>query len=276
MKNDMARTLHGDLFKLSKLKCIWIALIIMFCLILISYSAYWIGVQSIESTDFGTEDGSEDFKDNMLDSLNALKDTLLFGSTGAASIEFLMAIIICIYIGKDFTCGSIALVTARGTKRRHTYLSKLVICVCLFIAYAIFALVTSGIFRSFDGNGALADGEFGMLMRNFFLQLLCGISSISIFVMIAFMARSTGSSIAITIGSYVLLNIVISIIATITARPGLSEDWTYFFPLQQSNIASTYGDLSTTQIVAVTVMPVLYTALSTLIGYFTFDKRDIK
>lgn len=272
-KNNMICALSSDFFKLRKLKSVWIALIIMFCLILISYAAYWIGVQSINSLDL-SEYPEE--KAEMLLTLQKLKDTLLFGSTSTASIEFLMAIIICIYIGKDFSSGSVALSTARGTKRRETYFSKWIICVCLFIAYSIFALIISGIFRTFDGESALASGDFAMLLRNFALQLLCGIATISIFVMITFLARSSGSSLAITIGAYVLLNIVISIIATIVTSPDANEDWTYFFPLQQMNIACTYGKFNTSQTVAVIVMPIVYTVASTLIGYFTFEKRDIK
>lgn len=41
-------------------------------------------------------------------------------------------------------------------------------------------------------------------------------------------------------------------------------------------IASTVGKLTKAQTVAVTVMPIAYTVISTLIGYFTFAKRDIK
>lgn len=277
-KNNITCALSSDFFKLRKLKSVWIALIIMFCLILISYAAYWIGVQTIDSLDWSDIDEIDglEAKAQMLDTLQKLKDTLLFGSTSTASIEFLMAIIVCIYIGKDFSSGAVALSTARGTKRREMYFSKWIMCVCLFVAYSIFALIVSGIFRTFDGESALATGEFAMLMRNFALQLLCGIATISIFVMIAFLARSSGSSIAITIGAYVLLNIVISIIATIVTSPDASEEWTYFFPLQQMNIACTYGKFTTAQTVAVIVMPIAYTALSTFIGYFTFEKRDIK
>ena len=50
----------------------------------------------------------------------------------------------------------------------------------------------------------------------------------------------------------------------------------YFLPLQQMTIASTVGKLTKMQKVAVTVMPIVYTVISTLIGYFTFAKRDIK
>ncbi len=274
-KSNLTCALSSDFFKLRKLKSVWIALIIMFCLILVSYAVYWIGVQSINDMEIN-EETDETFKNDMFDLMQTLKDTLLFGSTSTASIEFLMAIIVCIFIGKDFSSGAISLSVAKGTKRKNAYFSKWITCVCLFVAYAIFSLIISGIFRTFDGESALNSGEFAMLLRNFALQILCGIATISIYVMITFLARGTGSSIAITIGAYVLLNIAISIISTAITSPNTNEDWILFMPLQQSTIACTYGKLTPTQIVAVVVMPIVYTAISTIIGYFTFEKRDIK
>lgn len=271
MKNNLLCTLSSDTYKLRKLKCVWVALIIMFCLILISYVVYWISANIVNSGIIEGEFETEEL-------INTMKKSLLFGSTSSASIEFLMAIIVCIFIGKDFSLGAISLSVARGTKRKDVYFSKWLTCVCLFVAYAIISLVLNGIFYAFDGEGAFTVGDFGILMRNFALQLLCGISTVSIYVMITFLARSTGASIAITIGTYILLDIVISIIATaVTAKnPTIGADWTYFFPLQQSDIASTYEKLSATQLIAVIVMPIVYCAISTMIGYFTFEKRDIK
>ena len=275
-KNSFACTLSSDFYKLKKLKSVWIALIIMFTLALISYAAYWVGAKYFTSLDFG---GEEYAKQEAIALLAQMRKALLFGSSSTVQVELFVAIIACILIGKDFSGGSVAVLTARGEKRIDNYFSKWVTIYVLYVAYVCFALVISGIFYAIDGKGgAFTGAEFDMLMRNFGLQLLCGMASVSIYVMIGYLARSTGSSIAISLCSYIMLSIVISLITTIVGIDGKehSNAWTYFMPLQQSSIASAYGKLSSTQIVAVTVMPVVYTAVSTLIGYFTFDARDIK
>ena len=79
-------------------------------------------------------------------------------------------------------------------------------------------------------------------------------------------------------GAYIVLNLLIGIITAVVGITGkaTSSEWTIFLPLQQSDVAGTNAKLDTTQLVAVIVMPIVYATASTLIGYFTFEKRDIK
>jgi len=275
-KNSFGRTMTSDLFKVGKLKSVWIALIIMFALILVSFATYWVMNEFVDKSDFG---GEEMAKLDAQFLLCQMKNALLYGSSSTVHIELFVAIIACIFIGKDFSGGSVAILTARGQKRAHTYFSKWLTLVCLTVAYACVALVVSGIFYAFGNNGSAFTGaDFGMLMRNFALQLLCGIASVSIFVMIAFLARNTGSAIAFSVGAYVILGVIIGLVNVILSVKSNKavDDWSYFMPLRQMSAACTYGKMSTTQIIAATVMPVVYTVVSTLIGYFTFEKRDIR
>ncbi len=274
--NSFAMTLNGDFYRLKKLKSVWISLIIMFALIFMTFAIYWIGIKFIESQP--PEQMPE--IDSTLQSIDSLIINMLYGSSSIANVELFIAIVACIFIGKDFSCGYIALTSARGTKRANTYFSKWLSLVCLFVLYVFFALLVSGIFYAISGSpGGFTGANFGTLMRNFALQLLAGIASVSIFVMVNFLCRSSGTSIATCIASYLLLGIVVSVIKTVLSvsdASGTKLDWTVFLPLQQMDVASSASKLSTAQIVAATVMPVVYTVASTLIGYFTFEKRDIK
>ena len=274
--NSFAMTLNGDFYRLKKLKSVWISLIIMFALIFLTFAIYWIGIKVIESQP--PEQMPE--IDSTLQFMDSLIINMLYGSSSVANVELFIAIVACIFIGKDFSCGYITLTTARGTKRADTYFSKWLSLVCLLVFYVCFALLVSGIFYAISGSpGGFTNAKFGTLMRNFALQLLAGIASVSLFVMINFLCRSSGTSIATSIAAYLLLGIVVSIIKTVLSvsdTSGTKLDWTIFLPLQQMEVAASAGKLSTAQIVAATVMPVVYTVASTLIGYFTFEKRDIK
>ncbi len=273
--NSFALTLTSDFYRLKKLKSVWISFIVMFTLIFVTFAIYWIGIKVVEgqAADAPEMDGTMQF-------MNSLIINLLYGSSSIANVELFIAIVACIFIGKDFSCGYIALTTARGTKRANTYFSKWLSLVCLFVLYVCFALLVSGIFYAISGSpGGFTSAKFGMLMRNFALQILAGIASVSLFVMINFLCRSSGTSIATSIAAYLLLRIIVSVIETVLSisdAGGTKLDWTIFLPLQQMNISASADKLSTAQIVAATVMPVVYTAASTLIGYFTFEKRDIK
>ncbi len=273
--NSFTLTLTSDFYRLKKLKSVWISLIIMFALIFFTFAIYWIGIKVIEG-----QAGDAPEMDGTMQFMNSLIVNLLYGSSSIANVELFIAIVACIFIGKDFSCGYIALTTARGAKRVSTYFSKWLSLVCLFVVYVCFALLVSGIFYAISGSpGEFTSANFGTLMRNFALQILAGIASVSLFVMINFLCRSSGTSIATSIAAYLLLRIIVSVIETVLSisdAGGTKLDWTIFLPLQQMNISASADKLSTAQIVAATVMPVVYTAASTLIGYFTFEKRDIK
>ncbi len=273
--NSFALTLTSDFYRLKKLKSVWISLIVMFALIFFTFAIYWIGIKVVEG-----QAGDAPEMDGTMQFMNSLIINLLYGSSSIANVELFIAIVACIFIGKDFSCGYIALTTARGTKRVNTYFSKWLSLICLFVLYVCFALLVSGIFYAISGSpGGFTSEKFGILMRNFSLQLLAGVASVSLFVMINFLCRSSGTSIATSIAAYLLLRIIVSVIETVLSISdvgGTKTDWTIFLPLQQMNISASADKLSTAQIVAATVMPVVYTAVSTLIGFFTFEKRDIK
>lgn len=277
-KTNFLCNFQSDLFKVSKLKSIFVALILIFVLALLVYSVVWIGVNVI---DLAPTESAEDTisKEEGIMQLKMMSNTYLYSSVSLCSIELFTAIICCIFIGKDFSSGGIALAVARGQQRRNIYFSKLLVMCLLVVAYSAISLLLCGIFTAITGyEGAFTGRDFAMLMRNFFMQILCGISSASIFVMIAFLCRSAGSSLATSIGAFVLLGIVSGIIALVvgvTTNNG-GDAWMYYLPMSQMDVAASYGKWSTNQIVSVSVMPIVYTAISTAIGYLSFEKRDIK
>lgn len=271
--NGTSNVLLSDLYKLKKLKSVWIALIIIFALIFFTYSAYWIGMRTATMVD------DPETQAQMLALFDELHSSLLFGTYSIGGIELFIAIVACIFIGKDFSCGAISIQTARGVSRKKTYFSKWLTLVILLVGYICFSLLISGVLFAIDGKSASFEAnDFAILMRNFALQILCGIASVSMFTMVAFLTRSSGSAIGTCVGAYIVLNLLIGIITAVVGITGkaTSSEWTIFLPLQQSDLAGTNAKLGTTQLVAVIVMPIVYATASTLIGYFTFEKRDIK
>lgn len=275
-KNRFPAILSSDGYKLSKLKSIWIALILMSAIALLYFIIVLISNNII---DLIVKSGAEQTEiDTLVLAMSSLKELLVNGSAQVCSVELFVAIICCIFIGKDFSNGAISINIARGANKRHIYFSKLITMCALTLAYSIFCLIICGIFVAIAGGVQGFNGDsFGLLARNFVLQILCGFSSVSIFVMIAFLTRSSGSSLACTIGAYIVLSVVISIVNFATTTIGAqSSDWIMFMPFRQSEIATSLTELRDVEIIAVSIMPIIYFAASTLIGYFSFEKRDVK
>lgn len=273
--NSFACSLKSNFYRLSKLKSVWIAHAIMFGLILLSFSIYWVTLNLTPHL----HDGGTALALQQATVLIQGR-SLLYGSSSTISLGLFVAIITCIFIGNDFSGGYIGIMSAKGTSRATTYFSKWLTLVILSVAYVLFGVLLSGIFYSFvTYETVFTATDFGYLIRNIVLQILSAISLVSIFVMLAFLARSKGSSMAISLLAYILVDTIVNIISAVLLVSDIknySNEWTYFMPFMQMDVACTVGKLGTTQIIASVIMPIVYTAISLVIGYFTFEKRDIK
>ncbi len=275
-KNSLGCILTSDVFKLRKLKSVWIAIIMILLISLITFVSYALVESTIKGLDPSNQEEADLIVITKLMALE-LKISTIFGSTLVCMVELFVAIIACIFIGKDFSNGAIQLMIARGVKKRDIYLSKLMTMSTLIVFYAIVSLLINGILIAIVGFGNdFSALDWGYLFRNFFTQIVAGIASASIFVMITFLCRSSGSSLACSIVGYIVLALLISILSTIPIDSMSNDSWTHFMPLNQMSVASTYGEWDIPQICAISIMPVVYTILSTIIGYITFVKRDIK
>ena len=181
--NSMSNVMLADYYKLKKLKSVWIGLIVMFLLLLLGYCAYWAGIKIVESRPINPADPEADImKDQTIAYLGTIRTAMLYGSTSTVRIELFVAIIACIFIGKDFSCGATAIYTARGTKRAQTYFSKLFSLITLFVAfesyfYGLGSTVTHKKFFLFDTQKLPKNREFLAwdLFCNIDMELVTGL-----------------------------------------------------------------------------------------------------
>ncbi len=261
--------LSSDFYKLGKLKSVYIAPIVMFVLIIINYLVLWVQDAIFEGLTVDEE---------ILSTLLTGK-ILLFGASSNIDLGIFMAIISGIFIGGDFVEGTLKLQIARGQDKTMVYFSKWLTMCVLTIGYILGAFLLCGILTAASGYGSQFTGQdFGLLIRAIVLQILVGIADTSIFVMIAFLTRSQGSTIGTSLALYFVGGIVLAIIATVgvmTEKEVLVE-MSNFLPSAQLITASSFADkLTTKEALEVTLIPFAYILLSTLIGTLTFEKRDI-
>ncbi len=286
MSNDrFSMCLASDLFRVKKLKSVFVALILMFLILFLTFAVCWVGsnlVSKVEVSETPSIEGetaptiTQEEKDGLLAALDSVINDSLMGSGAICLMEFLVMIITCIFVGKDFSNGTMRILVSRGANRVHLFISKWLTMAILVVAYSLFALLVSGILYAFKNDGSFTGYDFGILMRCFSLQLLCNLASMTISLMIAFLCRSSGSALGVSIGLYIILSVALSIISTVVSLSGGNQDWMMFMPMQQMNVAASAGSYSTDQLCAVIIMPIVYIAIAFAVGVSTFVKRDIK
>ncbi|MBR4800686.1 MAG: ABC transporter permease subunit [Clostridia bacterium] len=261
--NSFANTLKADFYKLGKMKSVYIAAAIMFGLILITF------VSVVALAHLSDADSQSDI-------LSLFGSSILFGFVKSANIELLVTIIIGIFVGKEFSNGTVRLSVARGADRLQIYFSKLISIIVLIFGYMVGSLLVCGILTAIIGySEPFTSLIFARLMRTFGLSFVALIASASIYMMIAFLTRSSGAALGASIGIYILIEIVVSIIVLILESKGLN-DTVIYFPLQQLSLCVSDQEMEVATAMKLLFMPIGYMAVSTLVGLLTFLKRDIK
>ena len=261
--NSFVNTLRSDLYKLGKMKSVYIAAAIMFGLILITFVSV-VALARLSDTD------------SQADVLSLFGSSILFGFAKSANIELLVTIIIGIFIGKDFANGTVRLTVARGGNRLQIYFSKLISITVLILGYMIGSLLICGILTAIIGySEPFTSLIFARLMRTFGLTFVALFASASIYLMVAFLTRTPGAALGASIGIYILLSIVISIIVVILESRGFN-DAAMYFPLQQLSYSVSDQPMTVADAMKLLFMPIAYALVANFVGIFTFLKRDIK
>ncbi len=264
--------LISDYFKISHLKSVIVSGIIMAVLIVINYATLWFQASMIEGADIPSD---------IIISYTFTGKSMLFGSTSYINLGLFIAIICGIFIGGEFRDGTVKTTVARGADRLSLYFGKWLSIVTLTIVYVLSAFLFCGILTAISGYGVAFTGEeFGLLMRSLALQVWVSIASASVYICIAFLARTQGATIGISLGLYFLVAIVAAILMLIASIVGESAEWlntlVELVPSQQLANACSYGPYETADLLKVIFVPLAYILATCGLGVMTFLKRDIK
>lgn len=310
--NSFANTIKSDFFKLGKMKSVYIGAAIMLALILISFAVFWVSAGKAEravdaaqshydavmadssSTSEQKAEASQELELTKSDLEKTLKDSHsnLFNFASLINLELMLAIIIGIFVGKDFSDGTVRLFVARGANRIQMYFSKLIVLATLTFGYMACSMLICGVLTAVKGYGEAFTGlEFARLMRTFGLSYVAIMSAVSIFLMIAYLTRSSGAALGASLGAYILIGVIVSILsvrfAIVSIIGGITgdddallQDKMYqtitYLPLQQLSYCISDGKMPVTEAMKFLFMPIAYTLISSFVGIITFKKRDIK
>lgn len=262
--NSMYNLLASDFYKVRFLKSVIIAPFLMLLMILFNYAVFWIQPM---------------FDDSLPQLTSGL--SMLFGATGYTGMSLFIAIIAGIFIGGEFSSGTMGASVARGADRAQIYFSKWLVTAALVAFYTLASFLVCAIFSAFGpGMGSVSGADVGYLLRSVALQLLINLMGASFFVMFAFLTRSRGAAIGVSLAAYLLFRILISIFSAIALVGGADTDWVIdaigYMPTGLLEGACMPGAYELSDLMRLIFMPIAYIGLTFAVGVPTFIKRDIK
>lgn len=207
---------------------------------------------------------------------------------------FILIIIgISVFVTVEYNAGTLKNIAARGFKRENIFLSKMIVCVVEAIMIAlVFAVscIISGIFMLGIPSNGFSDGFWGEIFAVYGVDILVLIGYTSFVTMIAYLIRTNGGTIAISLCMHYLIPVVIMMFNVTTLMSANNTDSDMEKLVSYST--NQYGDMAYYWIgtLGETVpesyrngtiyIPILvalaYIVVTSVLGMFVFKKRDIK
>ena len=276
----MNRLLKSDLYKLSKMKSIFIcALILIVMGIGLIFLLDFSGTMVQTAVDNGVSielNGSEEQALQIF--TNQTAASLFPSSLGGDGVLFSI-IVISIFVACEFGFGTIKNIASRGFSRTKIYLSKLIFScgVAVFFSLlfcAAYTLTAAGLWGWGDAGPEFWKNAAGLLGLN----LLLNCAYASLFTMISSLIRQTGGAIAINFCVMPfapmlleLLQMAIEKLFHVTMAFQLSS-----YTLSANMNALTEGALQNDIVLRVLFVGIGFFVVTTIIGLYVFRKRDIK
>lgn len=272
--SDFKNLLCSDLFKIGKMKSVYIVPVFMFLLLLLNYSVLWL---------MGDTSAGATIPDGFTTPLYTGRYMLM--SAGAnINITLFIGILCGIFIGGEFRDGTIKIAIARGKNRVLVYFSKWLTMLTLTIGYILGAFLLSGLLTAFTGYGFEFNGtELALLARSLAIQCYCATAICSVYVCVAFLTRNPGSAVGISIGLTIGVNVVVAVLMLVIGLMITNKDLfqavytiIMLIPSQQIAYAAQSDSFTVTQIMQITFGSLAFIAASSALGVLTFKRRDIR
>lgn len=186
-------------------------------------------------------------------------------------IPILIGILISLFICIDFSSGAIK--NEHGFHRSEIYVSTLIVTSVLSVIMTLFYMLTSFAAGSIAwGVGTVNKDVILDILKVVGIQNLLIIGCTALFVMVAYLIRNSGGTIAVNLGSQVVVSLILTLISPLLEK---------HFLINQYWICDALGyvaksNLPNDDIIRSLIVAGCYIVATTAIGLFTFQKRDIK
>lgn len=215
-------------------------------------------------------------------------EMMLSMSFSQTDLQLLIAIFIAIFVAGEFSNGTIKMIVSRGYSRAQIYWSKFISGIIAANVMAIIVVVLTTLLGCIiwgwndpvTGAAASAIDVLKFLLVQFALNT----AITAMFIGCSMMFRNLGISIALTVAVYSFGSVIFvlfdAVIQGVCSAIEYNVDKLPFLPSEAwivQSIANTSTlDLSNHDLTVGLVVSLVYTALFTFIGMWSFIKNDIK
>lgn len=197
---------------------------------------------------------------------------------GLSSAALFYIIFISLFVPSEFSFGTIKNMISSGQSRVSIYLSKLVIGVFTVISYSLVSGVASWILGNiFWGGGDISRDDYLKILRMFGLFIFAEVAMQCIFIMVGFLLRRSGSTVAINLLITMLNGVVFGTINFLAYKWFKVEQFesSKYWPSTYSNIFLSLN-ISQEDIITGLIVCAISILIFSFIGIGTFLRRDIK
>ncbi len=198
---------------------------------------------------------------------------------GISGFTLFSTIAISLFIPGDFSHGTIKNIISSGVSRISIYFSKVIVSVTMTIFYMLLSCITSFVMGSIIWEvGEYTRDVYIDLLQSLSFYLLANIALISLYIMVGFLIRKSGITIAINLGVPTVVSVVLVFADYAIANWLKIENFTCRDYLASTYIskALSFSSLTNNEITTGLIVCGSYILISALIGIITFKRRDIK
>ena len=186
------------------------------------------------------------------------------------NVLYIAAIVISIFVGSEYSMGTIKNSVSRGYSRSSIYVSKLLFSLiamfAIVIGYVLGSSIVGGILYGFSAK--ISAGQIWLMVAAYCVEMIavCGL-----YVMIAILLKSTGHAIAFSLIIPMLVSSVLQIVALAYNNNDLVSRVWLFQTLTATQQFCLYGDAYVPFVVGA-----VYFILSCVIGLLVFRRQELK
>lgn len=281
----MLHLIQSDLYKLRKAKSFWICIIV--AVVLSSVMMFFLdftykamgNVQSQAQADeqMLQENGVNISMGNLPANHDDLSASALLLSQFASNTSILMAVFLSLFVGSEFTHGTMKNLASKNFSRTQIYLSKLIVGIgASFFLTLLSVAASTTVATALWGFGDVSSSMKSTLIKGSLIELLLIAAFASLFIMFSMLVRQNGASLAtnICVLEFVSLFIMIGemLFKKLFRKTVTLSDYLLSMNMNEVATNTLTGKLMTRSI----LVGIFFLVVSTCIGLYTFNKRDIK
>lgn len=272
----MLNLVRADFYKLFRSKAFYICAAISVALVVVIILA--ANLSYIAATDAISKAPTDDSSIQALSAFADMKPTGIWSIKQCFDfVSLFIGIFSSIFITLEFSSGTMKNIASRGFSRYKIFLSKFFVCSFVCFAFIILNLAAGMITgTALQGFGETTNHFLADFSRLFGLQLMVHIAITAIFVMVAFLIRQNGGTIAVNMCIIMVSGTILKLIDLLVDKISgkdfdINKYWIFEFRNLFSQLDIAQDDITRGIIVALSF---LFGAI--IIGTFAFSKTDIK